>query len=111
MCTISTVADMRGVKYLLNKVYYLILSEQWHLQQAYYSKNSLSLIRTLITGGCTPDLEQILAEGMTLESGDVTSETIINRERCKITQFQLSCEPFLAFVVSWLNLTDNDIDG
>ncbi|ESO12525.1 hypothetical protein HELRODRAFT_63354, partial [Helobdella robusta] len=74
------------------------------MSTAYFNNNSLALIRTLITGGSTPDLEQILAEGMTLECGDITSETIINRERCKVTQFALSDNPFLQFSKSYQEL-------
>jgi potassium large conductance calcium-activated channel subfamily M alpha protein 1 len=33
------------------------------MSTAYFNENALTLIRTLITGGTTPELEQILAEG------------------------------------------------
>ena len=33
------------------------------MSTAYFNDNALTLIRTLITGGTTPELEQILAEG------------------------------------------------
>ena len=36
----------------------------------YFNPNSLTLIRSLITGGATQELEQILAEGAGLRGGE-----------------------------------------
>ena len=51
--------------------------------QTYFNQNALTLIRSLITGGATPELELILAEGAGLRGGYSTPETLANRNRCK----------------------------
>lgn len=40
-----------------------------HFLQTYFNQNALTLIRSLITGGATPELELILAEGAGLRGG------------------------------------------
>ena len=49
------------------------------LFQTYFNQNALTLIRSLITGGATPELELILAEGAGLRGGYSTPETLANR--------------------------------
>jgi len=39
------------------------------IPQTYFNQNALTLIRSLITGGATPELELILAEGAGLRGG------------------------------------------
>ena len=51
--------------------------------QTYFNQNALTLIRSLITGGATPELELILAEGAGLRGGYSSRETIALRNRCK----------------------------
>ena len=51
--------------------------------QTYFNQNALTLIRSLITGGATPELELILAEGAGLRGGYSSKETIALRNRCK----------------------------
>ena len=51
--------------------------------QTYFNQNALTLIRSLITGGATPELELILAEGAGLRGGYSSKETIGLRNRCK----------------------------
>ena len=51
--------------------------------QTYFNQNALTLIRSLITGGATPELELILAEGAGLRGGYSTPETLSNRDRCR----------------------------
>lgn len=41
----------------------------YFLHQTYFNDNALTLIRTLVTGGATPELEQILAEGVGMRPG------------------------------------------
>ena len=53
------------------------------LFQTYFNQNALTLIRSLITGGATPELELILAEGAGLRGGYSTPETLRNRDRCR----------------------------
>lgn len=57
--------------------------------QTYFNDNALTLIRTLITGGATPELEQILAEGVGMRGGYNTSETLAHRNRCRVAQVAL----------------------
>lgn len=47
--------------------------------QTYFNQNALTLIRSLITGGATPELELILAEGAGLRGGYSTPESLSNR--------------------------------
>ena len=56
------------------------------LFQTYFNQNALTLIRSLITGGATPELEHILAEGAGLRGGYSTPETLANRDRCRVGQ-------------------------
>ena len=66
----------------------------------YFNTNTLTLIRTLVTGGATHELESILAEGNTLV-GDISSpETLNNRNRCRIAQLALFDGPFADLGVS-----------
>lgn len=51
------------------------------LPQTYFNQNALTLIRSLITGGATPELELILAEGAGLRGGYSTQESLSNRDR------------------------------
>ena len=37
------------------------------MSTTYFNDNALTLIRTLITGGATPELEHILAEGVGMQ--------------------------------------------
>ena len=53
------------------------------MSTTYFNQNALTLIRSLITGGATPELEIILAEGAGLRGGYSTPETLGNRDRCR----------------------------
>ncbi len=60
------------------------------MSTAYFNENALTLIRTLITGGTTPELEQILAEGTdVIPGGDLLKDNSENRNRPRITQISL----------------------
>uniref|UniRef100_A0A915ISU6 Ca2+-activated K+ channel Slowpoke-like C-terminal domain-containing protein n=1 Tax=Romanomermis culicivorax TaxID=13658 RepID=A0A915ISU6_ROMCU len=63
------------------------------MSTTYFNDSALTLIRTLVTGGATPELELILAEGAGLRGGYTTPETLKNRDRCRIAQIQLSDGP------------------
>merc|ERR1719507_2831834 len=54
------------------------------MSATYFNQNALTLIRSLITGGATPELELILAEGAGLRGGYSTPETLANRDRCRV---------------------------
>merc|ERR1719495_894266 len=59
------------------------------MSTTYFNQNALTLIRSLITGGATPELELILAEGAGLRGGYSTPETLANRDRCRVAQISL----------------------
>merc|ERR1711963_447356 len=63
----------------------------------YFNPNALTLIRSLITGGATQELEQILAEGAGLRGGYSTPDTLSNRDRCRVGQISLSDGPLATF--------------
>ena len=67
--------------------------------QTYFNDNALTLIRTLITGGATPELEQILAEGVGMRGGYSTVELEAQRNRCRVAQICLFHPNFKDFVV------------
>ena len=71
--------------------------------QTYFNDNALTLIRTLITGGATPELEQILAEGVGMRGGHTNAETNANRDRCRVAQLALFNGPFAQFGVSTIS--------
>uniref|UniRef100_A0A915KA37 Ca2+-activated K+ channel Slowpoke-like C-terminal domain-containing protein n=1 Tax=Romanomermis culicivorax TaxID=13658 RepID=A0A915KA37_ROMCU len=60
-----------------------------HSLQTYFNESALTLIRTLVTGGATPELELILAEGAGLRGGYSTPELLQKRDRCRIAQHSL----------------------
>jgi len=65
--------------------------------QTYFNQNALTLIRSLITGGATPELELILAEGAGLRGGYSTPESLSNRDRCRVGQISLYDGPLAQF--------------
>ncbi|XP_071828817.1 calcium-activated potassium channel subunit alpha-1-like isoform X36 [Apostichopus japonicus] len=64
------------------------------MSATYFNDNALTLIRTLITGGATPELEQILAEGGGMKPGRNTPELLVNRDRTRVAQLPLFEGPF-----------------
>ncbi|KAK5600178.1 Calcium-activated potassium channel subunit alpha-1 [Crenichthys baileyi] len=60
----------------------------------YFNDNILTLIRTLVTGGATPELEGLLAEENALRGGYSTPQTLANRDRCRVAQLALYDGPF-----------------
>jgi len=67
------------------------------MSTTYFNQNALTLIRSLITGGATPELELILAEGAGLRGGYSTPETLANRNRCKVGQISLKQGPLAKY--------------
>ncbi|ESO12318.1 hypothetical protein HELRODRAFT_158811 [Helobdella robusta] len=59
------------------------------MSTTYFNDNALTLIRTLITGGATPELEHILAEGIGMRGGYETAESSLLRNRCRMAQLPL----------------------
>ena len=69
--------------------------------QSYFNDNALTLIRTLVTGGATPELEQILAEGAGMRGGYCTPSVLANRDRCRVAQLSLFEGPLSGFGVNF----------
>ncbi|XP_048248120.1 calcium-activated potassium channel slowpoke-like isoform X9 [Haliotis rufescens] len=67
------------------------------MSTSYFNDNALTLIRTLITGGATPELEQILAEGAGMKGGYCTPSVLANRDRCRVAQISLFDGPLQQF--------------
>merc|ERR1719189_1530814 len=67
------------------------------MSTTYFNQNALTLIRSLITGGATPALENILAEGNTLRGDKSTPNSLANRDRCRVGQISLSDGPLAVF--------------
>jgi potassium large conductance calcium-activated channel subfamily M alpha protein 1 len=67
------------------------------MSTTYFNANALTLIRSLITGGATPELELILAEGAGLRGGYSTAETLKNRDRCRVGQISLYDGPLAQY--------------
>ncbi|XP_022655992.1 calcium-activated potassium channel slowpoke-like isoform X3 [Varroa destructor] len=67
------------------------------MSTTYFNANALTLIRSLITGGATPELELILAEGAGLRGGYSTPDSLSNRDRCRVGQISLYDGPLAQF--------------
>ena len=81
-----------------------IKCNQFKIFQTYFNENALTLIRTLITGGATPELEQILAEGVGMMGGLNTPIQPEIRERSRVAQISLSDGPLAEFGVKSSNV-------
>uniref|UniRef100_A0A8D0HCX0 Calcium-activated potassium channel subunit alpha-1 n=1 Tax=Sphenodon punctatus TaxID=8508 RepID=A0A8D0HCX0_SPHPU len=64
------------------------------ISATYFNDNILTLIRTLVTGGATPELEALIAEENALRGGYSTPQTLANRDRCRVAQLALLDGPF-----------------
>nr|AGY54943.1 potassium large conductance calcium-activated channel subfamily M alpha member 1 [synthetic construct] len=64
------------------------------MSATYFNDNILTLIRTLVTGGATPELEALIAEENALRGGYSTPQTLANRDRCRVAQLALLDGPF-----------------
>ena len=77
------------------------------MSTTYFNQNALTLIRSLITGGATPELEIILAEGAGLRGGYSTPETLANRDRCRFNlSLQFSTFSSVSSLQSWPDLPE-----
>ena len=85
---------------MVQRIKYVVIFLLFFVFQTYFNDNALTLIRTLITGGATPELEQILAEGGGMRPGINSPELLSNRDRCKVAQLPLYEGPFAQFGVS-----------
>ncbi|XP_022111762.1 calcium-activated potassium channel subunit alpha-1-like isoform X3 [Acanthaster planci] len=70
------------------------------MSATYFNAHSLTLIRTMITGGTNADLEEILAEGGELPPGVQISRTRLKellRDRCTVAQLSIGTGVFQQF--------------
>ena len=79
------------------------------MSTTYFNQNALTLIRSLITGGATPELELILAEGAGLRGGYSTPETLANRDRCRSLHFSIWLNIFITIRVSQISLVEGPL--
>ena len=70
--------------------------------QAFFNDDALRVIRLLLTGGATPELEQILAEGVGLVQGTMSIEMQRARHRCRVGMLPLEDGVLSAFAVGVL---------
>ncbi|CAF1013292.1 unnamed protein product [Adineta ricciae] len=54
------------------------------MSATYFNENALTILRALITGGATPELEKILAEGAGMTQGSSSKEVLNNRRRPRV---------------------------
>ena len=94
--TLGFVENFPKKAYLLKKLAFTKVYSLTILQ-TYFNQNALTLIRSLITGGATPELELILAEGAGLRGGYSTPETLCHRDRCRVGQISLYDGPLASF--------------
>ena len=60
-----------------------------YLLQTYFNQNSLTFLRSLINGGVTSELEEILEEGDGLKGGVSNLQSLSHRDRCRVAQVSL----------------------
>ena len=63
------------------------------LSTAYYNHQALTLIKSLISGGMTPELEIILAEGAGLQPGFTCQKILEKCNRARLAQISLMGTP------------------
>uniref|UniRef100_A0A4W3GHC8 Calcium-activated potassium channel subunit alpha-1-like n=1 Tax=Callorhinchus milii TaxID=7868 RepID=A0A4W3GHC8_CALMI len=60
----------------------------------YFNENILTLIRTLVTGGATHELEEQLGDEDVLRGGSDIEHHMVNRQRCKLARMTLCDKRF-----------------
>ncbi|GCC40538.1 hypothetical protein chiPu_0024799 [Chiloscyllium punctatum] len=71
--------------------------------KTYFNDNILMLIRTLVTGGGTPELEEQLADEDSLRGSIHAQDKAEQRNRCKLARITLCDERFAEFAVGYLS--------
>ena len=61
------------------------------MSTAFYNHQALTLIKSLISGGMTPELEIILAEGAGLQPGYSGTRVLGKCDRCRLSQISIAC--------------------
>ncbi|PAA75156.1 hypothetical protein BOX15_Mlig030539g2, partial [Macrostomum lignano] len=59
------------------------------MSTVFHNMNAMTLIRTLVTGGATPEMEVLMAEGLNLDGTEETPEIQANRHRCRAMQLSM----------------------
>ena len=67
------------------------------LSTAYYNHQALTLIKSLISGGMTSELEIILAEGAGLQPGYSGTRVLDKCDRCRLSQISIACRLLPSF--------------
>ena len=62
------------------------------MSTAFYNHQALTLIKSLISGGMTPELEIILAEGAGLQPGYSGTKVLNKCDRCRLSQITIACK-------------------
>ncbi len=60
------------------------------MSTAFYNHQALTLIKSLISGGMTPELEIILAEGAGLQPGYSGTKVLNKCDRCRLSQITIA---------------------
>ena len=94
MCTVCSIKYMIFLSNIIKLFLFL---------KAYFNDNALTLIRTLITGGTTPEFEQMLAEESEMREG---LDKMENRNRPRLSQICLLDVKYAKFGV---NLREKNI--
>lgn len=74
------------------------------LDQTYFNSDVLNLVRALVTGGVSAELEAQFAEGREVPGLHETPEIAVFRRRAKLTQIPLYEGPMKQFGVSYQNI-------
>ena len=61
------------------------------MSTAFYNHQALTMIKSLISGGMTPELEIILAEGAGLQPGYSGTKVLGKCDRCRLRQITIAC--------------------
>lgn len=67
--------------------------------QAYYSPQTLKLVREMVTGGSTGVTERMFAEGLGLMEGTNSEASKASRCRARISEIYLNDEKYQTFFV------------
>ena len=68
--------------------------------QTYFNSDILTLVRNLVTGAISPELDTQMAEGVPIVGTLETPEIAASRNRCRVGQISLYDGPLSEFGVS-----------
>ena len=73
------------------------------MSTAYYNHQALTLIKSLISGGMTPELEIILAEGAGLQPGFTCRKVMEKCSRCRLSQIAIASKNIFFIIKNQLD--------